>query len=240
MMNEYETLGGCHETHLCQRALPAVVSNLTFHLSAVSLGIPPRNTLSLSSLKRTCAYASRRFCSARRRAFWVPARGVLVFVVLLEGVLGKVNLFGGRNDSGSTSLLLSSSDSMALPEAPWVGMVVPLVFLLCREIGLRALLGSSLGKGLWIFGLRRYARIRSDTYNTMMHLSCPSGETPSTMGTSTSLPESCCSTCFPFDFLGNLGTSLCRGDVDSLSEEVNVRSIISWAEVVATWLRAGP
>lgn len=59
------------ENHLCHFALPAVVCSLLFHTNAVPCGKAPPKTAVLSSSNSSCAYPSRRDCSASANAFFV-------------------------------------------------------------------------------------------------------------------------------------------------------------------------
>jgi hypothetical protein len=63
----YSLIGGSHsnsQTYLCQRARPAVVSNLEFHTSCVSGGSPFPKTVLLRLSKNCWVYSSRFFRSA--------------------------------------------------------------------------------------------------------------------------------------------------------------------------------
>ena len=75
-----------HRTYLCQRARPAVVSNLAFQASFVSGGSPFPKTASFRLSKNCCAYSSSSFRSAAACAcFETPLerRGV-------EGIVEEV------------------------------------------------------------------------------------------------------------------------------------------------------
>lgn len=74
------------QTYLCQRARPAVVSNLAFQASFVSGGSPFPKTVLFRSSKNCCAYSSNSFRSAASCARFEIAlerRGV-------EGIAGGV------------------------------------------------------------------------------------------------------------------------------------------------------
>ena len=84
-------------TYLCQRARPAVVSNLAFQASVVSEGSPPSKTVLFRSSKNCCAYSSSSFRSAAACARFetLPElRGVDDVAGVVEWVSEVLDCFG--------------------------------------------------------------------------------------------------------------------------------------------------
>jgi hypothetical protein len=129
----------CRTIHLCQLALPAVPVNLVFQINLVAPGRPPLNTIRLSSLNSSSAYASRWARRAASSAFleWR-------FPVDTEAVDGPIEatVFGSEVDG---SALLGVLESSGRNGVPCLGVLAgDGDAVIEMRMGLRALLGSSL------------------------------------------------------------------------------------------------